>query len=393
MFAGFVILGWMSPQELGVWQSLLIVQSYATIVQGGITSGLNRELPFRVGAGDSSVWSLAATGQTFAVASSSFLVAAGIISCFVGGTPLVRYSLAIILFVTAANTYENYLAVTFRADQAFDKLARVYLGLAVLNVVTLPIVYFFGYKGLVQRYLFIALVSVTATHWCRPFRLPLRLKIRDLVELAKVGVPLFFFGYIIGVAATFPKTILLMQSGTTMVGLFAPAAAMLGVMALLPGSVSQYIYAKMSFRFGQQGDPRALWSYAWKASVGSLALSLPIAIAASVVFPWFVRTFYPKYTEAAPAVVWVSIAGALFSSSMFSSALNSMQAWRWITISSLSRVALSFILPYAFVRMYSGSLLVGVSVGYACAGAVSFMIGLGCTYWATHPSVASVKEG
>ncbi len=387
MLAGLIILGWIPPNELGIWQSLLIIQAYAGIVQGGITHGLNRELPFRIGGGAASAQSLASTAQTFSVIGASMLFLVGLISFFISDDPLIRYSLPVVFFVSAAGTYYNYLAVTFRADQAFERLAKIYLMTAALNLITLPLVYIVGYFGIPLRIFSISVVQLVAIHVYRPFHVPLKIDWYDFFTLAKVGVPLFGFGYMISVAYTFPKTILLIGSGTEMVGLFAPAAAIFSVITLLPRSISQYIYAKMSYRFGQTGDPVSLWPYAWKSSLGVLALSSPIVLLSSITFPWFVVEFYPKYAESTPAIAWISISGAFLGSSMFSSAMNSLKAWKWITVYTLSMVVLCFALPFAFYIALPRHPLVNVSAGFALAGAISFVIGLGCAFRATHPPV------
>ena len=40
-----VILRWLPPAEIGLWQSLLLIGVYAGILDGGVISGLDRELP------------------------------------------------------------------------------------------------------------------------------------------------------------------------------------------------------------------------------------------------------------------------------------------------------------------------------------------------------------
>ena len=42
---------WLGPELLGIWQSITIINSYLPIIQLGIQSGLNLELPVLLGAG------------------------------------------------------------------------------------------------------------------------------------------------------------------------------------------------------------------------------------------------------------------------------------------------------------------------------------------------------
>src|SRR5688500_6789408 len=43
---------WVDPAAMGVWHTLLLVNSYLVVVRLGLISGMGRELPFAVGAGD-----------------------------------------------------------------------------------------------------------------------------------------------------------------------------------------------------------------------------------------------------------------------------------------------------------------------------------------------------
>ncbi len=51
MLGGFIVIRWIGPDELGLWQSLMIVATYAPVLQLGTTNGLNRDLPYMYGAG------------------------------------------------------------------------------------------------------------------------------------------------------------------------------------------------------------------------------------------------------------------------------------------------------------------------------------------------------
>lgn len=385
MVSGLVIISWIPPGELGIWKSLLIIQPYVNILQGGIIQGLNRELPYRVGEGKGdSVRGLAVTAQTYSLACSCLLALACAASFFISSDPMIRFALPAVFLVPASGVYINYLSATYRADQEFETLAKIQAAVAGLNIATLVLVYTIGYFGIPVRVVVISLGNVFLLHLYRPMRVPLGFNFADFTGLMRVGVLLFVVGYVIQVSLTFPNTILLFEEGTEMVGKFAPALAIFGMMTLIPRSVSQYVYARMSFRLGQSGNLSTLWGQAWKSSLGVLLISVPMVFGATLVFPWLVRGFFPKYAECIASVGWISLAGAFFGSQMFSSAMNSMKAWKWIFTYTATRVLLAIAVPFLAYRLLSADPLAAVASGYAAAGVLSFAIGLGCTYMATH---------
>ena len=52
MAIGFLNMRWLGPELLGLWQSLTVINLYLPLLQLGIQSGLNLELPLALGAKD-----------------------------------------------------------------------------------------------------------------------------------------------------------------------------------------------------------------------------------------------------------------------------------------------------------------------------------------------------
>lgn len=385
MFCGLVIIGWVPPEDLGLWKSLLILQSYASIFQGGIRSGLNRELPFRIGSGDySQVRQLTSTTQAFSIATLIFLLLAAVF-CFVFfSSSKIRFALFAVLYVAALSIYSNFLLVTYRAKQQFALLTKFQFIFAFSNLATLPIVYSLGFFGIPFRVFFISSIQAFLLHLYRPIKVPSVFRLEPFLSLAKVGIPLFITGYLIQVSLTFPNTTLLIRHGTSMVGLFVPSMAIFSLMTLVPKSIGQYVYSKMNYRLGKTGDFLALWRYALKSSMGLLSVSIPFIIFVSYLFPVFIRAYYPKYNECTDSIPWITIAGALFGSQVFLSALYSMKAWKNILHYTVFRLISAFCLPFLFLLMLDSKPLLAVSIGYAIAGLFCFLFGILLTYRSTH---------
>jgi O-antigen/teichoic acid export membrane protein len=382
MVAGFVILRWIDPERMGLWQSLLLVQTYSAFAQLGVFNGLNRELPFRLGKGDTQATELVSTGQGFSWILTALLLLGALISVFISDDPNVRYVLPAAFIAAAASMYMQFLGTTYRAGRVFRKLAVINVIDSGLIVATLPIVYFLGYPGLPIRHVALALVATATRHIWRPFRVPTRLNLRHLGTLLQVGVPLFAFGYMVVVANSFPTVVLLTQGGAEMVGLFSPAAAMMSLMIIVPQAIAYYVYPQMSFRLGETGDPRTLWPMAWKASLGFMAFGVPLLLVAVICVPPLIKAFLPEYVASIDAVLWTLLAGLFIGASISTNALNSLKAWRWVAPYTLSRLALSFFLPLAFFYAFANH-VEGVAFGYAIAQMLCFVIALGCVHRAT----------
>jgi O-antigen/teichoic acid export membrane protein len=391
MLAGLVILHWVDPQDIGLWQSLLMIQAYSLIVQGGVINGLNRELPYLMGMGNhSAVIELASTVQSIAVGGACLLLLGGVIVLFLPLETNVCYGAFAVLICSAGLLYRMYLNVTYRAERAFQTLAWIQLGEAGLQFITLPLVYYYHYQGLAARYLVLTLLGVILGHVYRPLHVPNGFQFRHVATVLKVGLPVFISGYFLGIAVTFPRAILLTESGVVLVGLFAPAYSVLGLMPMLPASMAQYLYPQMSYRLGKTGDPRGLWPMAWKTALGVGIISLPMLIVAMLAIPTAIEWFFPKYTESIPAVRWGIVAGVFIGASISVNALNSLKAWRWVAVYTCVQVGSAYLLPLLLFHVMSDP-LEGVAAGYCMSQALSFTVGMVCIYRACHSNVARAQ--
>ena len=375
MLTGFVVLRWIDPSDLGLWQSIMLLQVYSAFIQGGILNGLNRELPYSLGAGDDRrALELAGTAQTVALAGAVLLLLGGGIAVPFAPSTRVGAGIAVIALCAAVTLYRTYLGSTYRAERAFELLARIRLFETVLELATLPLVYFYGYAGLAGRYLCTTIIGAAVNHWYRPLHAPVRFSWHHALTLLKVGVPIFSFAYLFQVSDTFPRVILLRGGGVALVGLFAPAYAVMSLLQVLPTSLSQYIYPHMSYRLGKSGDPRELWPIAWKTAVGIIVISLPLLAVGELVIPWLVGWWFPKYIEAVPAVRWGMITGIFVGAATAINALSALKAWRWLAAYTTVRFCSAYLVPLALFYYFTDS-LVGVAVGFLVSQGAEFRDG------------------
>lgn len=386
MVSGFVVLRWLTPDDLGLWQSVLLIQTYMFVFQFGALKGLARELPYRLGSKDPRAVEFASAAQTVSLIGAAMLVlGAGIAAFLLSGQERVSYSVPVVLLGSASSLYSAFLIVIYWAHRSFERLATIKLVMAAVNVGTLGLVYAFRYEGLVLRFLLLQTLPLALTFASLPMRVPVRWSWPAFVTLTKVGIPLFVFAYAIGIAKTFPRLILLHSGGPELVGYFAPAAAIIAVTIILPTAIGQYVGPNMSFRLGETGSPQSLWPAAWKGSVWFLVVSALPLLLASQALPRLVELLFPKYGDAAPAVVWVSIAGMFSGSNVTLAALRSLKAWRWLATFTVISVGCDFLVPAAATVVIQNP-LEAVAFGYMIARGIAFGAALICSYVATHSS-------
>jgi len=388
LVANALVFRFVEPAAMGVWHTLLLAGSYLTFFRLGVVNGMGRELPFALGRGDvAGARRVAATALACNLA-TSLLVAAAFLAAL-PFLPGADWSLGLVAmaFVSASNLYLAYLQATFRSASDFARLARVHWLQAALALLMPVTVYGLGFPGLCLHAALSSLLATGAAHALRPLPVRPRFEPRAARVLLATGLPLFAAGYLQLVATGFDRVILLERGGVEAVGYYAPAVAVLGALAIVPGAVASYVYPRMSFALGQGRGPGTLARMALGAAAVSVAAALPLAVIGWYLAPPLVERFFPEYAAGVPAVRWSLVAGTLWGLSPTTTLLGSLKAWRSLALYIGALLVARWSFPYLLSD--EGDPLLGVARGNACAALVVGAISLLLAWRAAHHTVGA----
>lgn len=388
VLAGLIIIRWIEPEDMGLWNSLLVIPVYSSIFHLGIISGLNRELPFELGKGNTEKGKeMAATTKWFIYC---WIIIFGVVTLgallyfsFIDiRSAKFNISLVGVGLMICIQLYNSYLGVTFRAQQSFNALAKVYLRVNGVIIATLALPYFFSYAGLVARAVANSFFTMFLTHIVRPIRVRAAFSKKIFVDLIKTGLPIYSLGYFQEITNTFSRIILLHLGGVVAVGYFVPAQAVLTGMAMIPAAIGQYIYPQMSFNLGKHEDPQKLWQWVWKPAGVTLILGALCAVVGWFLIPIGIEVMFPKYQEGTFAAQLALLAGTFSAAVIGINVLNSLKAWKWLIFVTVFRVTLFGGTIYVVGSMTTA--LDGVAIGLLISEVVYFIVGMTVCYIVTH---------
>jgi O-antigen/teichoic acid export membrane protein len=383
--ATMVTMKTVAPGHLGLWNSMSLATTYSAFLQAGVNNGLNRELPFHLGAGDErQARRLAGTALSFTAASCVLALAGGLAALLIFRDQGTAFAAAIAVETIAVLCffYQSYLTVTFRSTTSFKALAKVEFAGVAIGLAALPLVYYFSYYGMLWRIAVISVIGIAMLHLVRPIHVGLEWDGESLRRLLKTGLPIFALFYVESTFSTFDRLFLLETAGLEQVGFYSLAMMAQQAMMVVPLSIAMYMYPRMTYHWGHDGSRRALWGRAWKTSAAAAAIMLPVAVAGYLALPWFVSSFVPRYVPGITAAQ-IMLVGALFSGSAIGvNALWSMKAWKYMTAYQLGGAGLRALGPYVGLQLYSDA-LVAVALGTAAACALQFVLGMVLTFHAT----------
>ena len=386
MLAGVFTMRWISPEDLGLWNSVRMALVYAVFVLAGVNNGLSRELPYFFGRGDDQ------TARKLAGTTLSYLLGAGLLVLLGGAVSLIVFqqrgaklavAIAAVTVLILFSFYSNYLIVTFRSARSFNDFSKIKIVEALLTVGTIPLVYFLGYGGLLTRTLVLAGVVLALMHWLRPVQVSPQWDGKSFRLLLKTGVPIFALDYLATSASTCDRLVLLHFGGVKIVGYYALALMAREAIGIVPGALSEYIYPRMSHDYGQHHDPRRLWRMAIKSSLLVVAFMIPAVIAGWFIMPPLVTKLFPKYAEAVASAQWMLV-GSIFGGAT----LGKMVIWSLKDLTLMTWYQVLSSVFWIFGPILGGLLgkntLVGVSLGMMFAQMAWLPVAIYLVYRATH---------
>lgn len=385
MLSAFIVLRFVSPEELGIWRTLLLFQTYGNVVTLGIPNGLSRELPFYLGRGDQE------QAQRLAAVAQFYVLLIGGLGCIVlfavaVFTPDISAewmsALLALGMLWFTHMYRSYLGVTFRAEAEFRRLTVCNIIEFALTLGSLFLVVVGGYNGMIARYVLISVVMATLLHRIRPIHVRPHFVRPDFLMLLGTGIPQYFGGYLIMTSLAFEQTILAHHGGVEVIGLYAPVAAMTTVMQAIHGAIVSYINPRIVFRLGQRNDPNMVYRGVKIASIAISVISLPVVIGGIVVLPLVMPSLFPEY-EVALGAIQMALAGGFFLAiNTTLSGVYALKAWGYVAVYAVLAVVLRWILPWLLVQS-GGDVLTRVALGGAIANVLVFAIGMAIMWKAT----------
>jgi len=337
LISGLLVVRYVSPALYGQYTGIGVYLGYVAIGQLGVVNGLGRELPYQLGKGSNRYAdSLASSAFAFTI----FVSAIAFILFFVVGvrhyilseyrSALLFLSYGLLAFFRILNFH--FLPVLYRTTKDFDRLSRINLIFSLFVLLTVLLVYIFGFKGLVIRGVFLALLQFTLMFTAKPIKLTLTYSKEHIYKLFTVGAPIFLVGYITPLWFTLTYSLVFDMAGALQFGLFAIGTITLNVIKAIPDSVGGVIYPRMSMQYGRGMSYSQVLSDNLKPVV-VLVLTL-VLIGTSVYFllPLVVPSVLPDYIGGIRAAQFMSFLPAIMAMGGLNHIYNVVQKQKYYAI-------------------------------------------------------------
>ncbi len=376
MLTGILTITWISPSDMGIWNTFSIFITYIYILQFGVINGLGRELPFYLGKKMENVAnSLTKTTLFLVKIISSIVFVIGVVVLiffYFYYDSQIFFTVLSIVFLMLVQFYNNYLLSTYRSSNSFQKLTVIYLCQSVIILISLLLVYYYQYNGHLLRISLIAALQLLLLHYYRPFKINAVFNKKIFNLLIKTGLPLFILNYIYGIVNSFNRIIILQIGTALQMGLYSPAIAINSAMKLIPVTLAQYFYPKISNEAGKGSSPLNIWKYSKKISFLIFLSMIPIGVLGYLILPFIVSHFFSDYQEGLFTAQLSVVAGVFAAGShIYITSLSSLKAFKTLTILNVLRAFVFYSVIYFCATNYS--LLAGIGYGLIVSEIIFFI--------------------
>jgi O-antigen/teichoic acid export membrane protein len=302
-FIGSVIAAkFLTPFELGVNQTVMLIPSYFFFMQLGVYSGLNRNIAYYQGKGDDEkVGRQISTSYKFsfynAMAGCLFAIAFLIYHLIAEKSSLYALmDIAIFAFFLFQPFYLHFDTV-IRARQDFKASGRFTLYDNMLNMTCSISMIFLGYTGMILKNTntFILGFLYRFRYTLKTYGVNAKFHKQEFVDLVKVGAPIALAGYLYGLNVVADRSVIALSLDPQSVGVYSIANLIIVGFQTLPTAISMLIYPRAAHMYGKTNSMRSLRRYVYLALVINIAAIIPFALIGYLFIGKVITLFLPKY--------------------------------------------------------------------------------------------------
>ena len=301
LWASVLSAMYLSPQELGSIQSILLILPYAGFLQLGVINGLSRNLAFYMGRDEMDTAQRMINATAFVVNVVSvigLLIGSGVLFMKAQEQPFNRievYASVALISSLVCMPQNNYLGSLFRSGQHFKKLGQITFleNSARFLYAMLPAV--MGWSGRILGEVVRPVISVVLRRTYRPYFPSGGFSFQDVKLLLHAGAPLLAASYLMQLLSVADQSLIAVHFEKVNLGYYSLSRLLITAMMIIPSTMSVLLYPKAAALYGRTGKPAALRGFFWKALLFNLAIFLPICLLAYFLLGPVVRIFLPEY--------------------------------------------------------------------------------------------------
>jgi len=316
LVSAFVAAKSLTPFELGTINAAALFPAYLGFLQLGVFTGLSRNLPIAIGAGDSDhadrLERVSAAVATYVGALAGAICLTVAILALWRGDSLFFWAMSCIALTSALGPPTTHVDTVLRARLQFGPAAWSQITSNLFMLVANVVVTVYGVIGSLWRIAtggLFALLARLQFHSWRPTRIN---DWRSIVDLGRIGMPLLLSGTLFSILNVADRSVVALLLGNESLGYFSLAGMIVNSLQFIPQAFAMILFPLMAQEFGRTQSPRSLRRFIILNLALNVATIIPVCLALYLSLDWLVKTHFPAYEPGLPAARVACLTGTLW---------------------------------------------------------------------------------
>lgn len=315
--ANIIATAYITPINMGIYQSVLIFLTYFNFLHLGVFQGLNRNISYyksqnrldivqnQVNTSNSVAYVISLVGLIVGLAMFFYIYYVGKGFYYLLATILLTISLVV-------TPIKTHIEATFRSSEQFGVLGKIIFKENIIYGFFSILPIFIGYYGKIISDTVRALISF----YFRIKKCILQSNgkgdYKSLFELIKVGFPILITGYLWSLFVIADQTLIALKFSKFDLGIYTLSRLIITALIIIPNAIGVILYPRLSAEYGKTGKISSLRIF-WRKSITITAIIIvPLVILMYFTITFVVINFMPNYIDGLPSAKINLLTGITF---------------------------------------------------------------------------------
>jgi len=346
---------YISPEDLGIVQALLLFPAYMSFLHLGVFNGLGRNVALYLGKGDVDKVQRMIDGS-WAVAKAMALLGAALSTGLLlyywkSGRPvLYRWGTTVVFVSLVAGPPAQLLDIVYLSTKHFKRLGRNVMWQNLINFVCgfLPVI--LNVSGLLAA----KCVASFAKLWLNMKYQPRRPKgsgsWSEVCELSRTGAPLLVAGVLYTYVSVADRSVVACFLTPKDLGQFVLSGLVVAAATVITQCIGMLLYPRVAEDYGKHGSHARLRRYVWLSLGLSFSALGPACVVIYFAIEPLTRSVFPKYVDGIGAAK-IACLGSIGTVYFAGTNINAVMRKNTPVVAGLAAALLAiWLLGYGFVK-------------------------------------------
>lgn len=304
LFLFMIVARILGPVDFGTWNTLNLLIIYGSFTNLGSQNGMNREVPLLNGKGMESSAKLVVNSSfwfTFITATVCSILLMTVYNFHFLNQKIREHLLSMSVLFFSWQLYQFYQFV-LKSNMKFSIISTQQIIYGVLQfLLLLPLTVLYKLEGFIFGQALCVVIACVFIHFSYNLITYPYLSISIIRYLIKTGFPIMLAGLLFSILTSLDRWIILSFFPMDALGKYSLAILCFNTLSILPSVLSQQMYPRMAYEFGQNNNIANIARLVVQQSVLGELISVPLVIVIYFALPYFVNMFLPAYVPGIPA--------------------------------------------------------------------------------------------